>query len=159
MSTYSRNISQQNSIKLLHVTIPSDYIVQVGTVFLVAIIFYIRGCSRIILPQLWAEDGVVFFQDAYNLAFWTSITKSYRGYYHLLPRIVAEVATLFRLEFIPAIYVLTAFLVAVFCCSFFLKQTFAWIVPNVYQRALFCVLFALMPANDEALLRFVNMQW
>lgn len=130
-----------------------------STVLLIIFILFLRAKDRLLNAQLWAEDGVVFFQDAYNLNFWTSIFKTYRGYYHLLPRFFSEVAMIFRLELVPTVFALTSFAIAITCCSFFLIDQFTWIIPNIFQRSLFCIILALIPANDEILVRFVNMQW
>jgi hypothetical protein len=39
-------------------------------------------------PQFWAEDGVIFFADAYHHGF-SSLWMDHGGYYHLIPRTVA----------------------------------------------------------------------
>ncbi len=133
--------------------------VKIFTIICVVVILALRGGDRLTHPQLWAEDGAVFFQDAYNLSFLQSISTPYAGYFHVLPRILAEVAMFFRLELIPLVFVVSSFLVIAGCCSFFLLDSFDYLPLNLLQRSVFCVLLAAMPANDEILLRFVNMQW
>jgi hypothetical protein len=129
------------------------------TTICVILIFILRGADRLRNPQLWAEDGSIFFQDAYNLSFWESILKTYKGYYHLLPRLFAEAALILRLELVPTVFVIVALIIGVFCCCFFLLDGFSWIIASRYQRSLICIVFAALPANDEVVLRFVNMQW
>jgi len=41
---------------------------------------------------LWAEDGAVFLERARGAPAWSALTSTYAGYYHLLPRLTAEVA-------------------------------------------------------------------
>ncbi len=46
------------------------------------------------LDTVWAEDGSVFLTGAANQGLLDSITTSYAGYYHLLPRALAKLAVL-----------------------------------------------------------------
>jgi hypothetical protein len=150
-------------IDSLHVTATSSFFLrrslQIGTVAAVILILVLRGPDRIVHAQLWAEDGSVFFQDAYNLGFWESITKTYRGYYHVLPRILAEFAMLLRLDLVPTFFALSSLIVIALCCCMFLLNHFTYFMPSLPLRALFCILLAALPATDEVLLRFVNIQW
>lgn len=134
-------------------------IIKIITLFLIAIVLILRGNDRIWHAQFVAEDGVVFFQDAYNLDFLSAVTKSYNGGYYLLARLLSELALLFPLESVPTIFVLSSLIVTIFCCSFFLLDNFNWIVPNLYHRAFFCLLLAALPSTDEVLLRLVNVHW
>src|SRR5262245_43854063 len=47
------------------------------------------------LNTLWLEDGTVFLQDAAGKSSIAAITTPYSGYFHLLPRLMAEVAVMF----------------------------------------------------------------
>lgn len=44
------------------------------------------------LHSLWAEDGQVFLQGAFEKGFWDSLTTPYGGYLVLVPRLIGEVA-------------------------------------------------------------------
>src|SRR6266516_3366799 len=46
------------------------------------------------LDTVWAEDGTVFLADAVNRSPLDALATSYAGYYHLLPRLLAQVAVL-----------------------------------------------------------------
>jgi hypothetical protein len=134
-------------------------------VALITLIFVLRGDARFWYPQLWFEDTSIYLQDAYNLSFWDSITKPHvapslgTGYYVVTNRVLAEVALLFRLEYLPTIFLIIALICAIGCCSFFLMDHFAWLIPSLWVRSTICVLFALLPGSYEILLRFLNMQW
>jgi hypothetical protein len=44
------------------------------------------------LHSLWAEDGQVFLQGAFEKGFWEAISSPYGGYLVLVPRLIGEVA-------------------------------------------------------------------
>ena len=148
-----RNVAQEFS------EIFPEVIVKALTLVIIVLITVVRGADRLFTPQFWAEDGAVFFQEAYHYPFFNSVLRGYNGYYHLIPRVIAEFATLFRLELAPTVFVLASFACVVFTCAFFLSDAFSWFIPNVVYRATYCILLAAIPANDEIFLRFVNMQW
>ncbi|HVD86662.1 MAG TPA: hypothetical protein VNB59_04565 [Solirubrobacterales bacterium] len=50
------------------------------------------------LNALWAEDGPIFVQSAVTQGFGHAIGSEYSGYLVLVPRLIAELATLFPLE-------------------------------------------------------------
>jgi len=132
---------------------------------LVGLILMLRGADRFWHPQFWFEDGRVFFQDAYNLSFWQSVTKPYvvdwlgTGYYMLANRVLAELALVVDVEYAPAMFMILAFAVATLCCSFFMLEGFSWLMPSARLRALVCFMLALLPGSSEIALRFLNLQW
>jgi hypothetical protein len=50
------------------------------------------------LNTVWAEDGPVYLQEALTKGFWDAIFTPYAGYLVLVPRLIAEAATLVPLE-------------------------------------------------------------
>jgi hypothetical protein len=65
------------------------------------------------LNTVWAEDGPVYLQEAFNDSFFGAIFTPYAGYLVLVPRLIAEVATLAPLEHAAAAVSLVSALVAV----------------------------------------------
>jgi hypothetical protein len=60
-----------------------------------------RRPDSILHPQFWAEDGQVFFADAYNSGWWASLFHTNVGYFHALPRLGAALALLAPLSLAP----------------------------------------------------------
>jgi hypothetical protein len=60
---------------------------------------------------LWLEDGTVFLTDAVRKSPISAVTEPYSGYYHLLPRLLAEIASLFPAGAAPAVLAVEAALV------------------------------------------------
>ncbi|MBZ0112159.1 MAG: hypothetical protein K8J08_06855 [Thermoanaerobaculia bacterium] len=67
-----------------------------------AILFW-RKPDAFLNPQFWAEDGVVFFQQAY-IEGSHSLVVTYSGYFHLIPRLVAWFVEAAPYRFAPAFY-------------------------------------------------------
>ena len=53
----------------------------------------IRLTGKPVLNTVWAEDGAVFLRDAYNRPFSHALFHTYAGYMHLVPRLLAELAS------------------------------------------------------------------
>lgn len=65
------------------------------------------------LQTVWAEDGPVYLQGALTVGFWDAIFTPYAGYLVLVPRLIAEAATLVPLEQAAAAISIVSALVAV----------------------------------------------
>jgi hypothetical protein len=54
----------------------------------------VRGPGAGALDTVWAEDGANFLHDAANLTPYGAFTTPLNGYYHFIPRLLAEITTL-----------------------------------------------------------------
>jgi hypothetical protein len=57
---------------------------------------------------VWYEDAKVFLADAASLPAWKTIVTAYQGYYHLVPRLLADIAVLFPPEQAAAVLAVEA---------------------------------------------------
>ena len=46
--------------------------------------------NTLLKPQCVVEDGMIFFAQAYNLPPIEALTQVYAGYWHAIPRLIAE---------------------------------------------------------------------
>jgi hypothetical protein len=71
--------------------------------------------------QFWAEDGHVWFADAYNFGGWAALFRTQDGYFQFLPRLAAALAVLVPLRMAPLVLNLIAIAIAALpvqtCCS------------------------------------------
>lgn len=81
----SESISTSLKIRLPHLVKLLGY---PACIILITAILYWRRPDAFYNPQFWAEDGEVFFTDAFFLGI-QSLFIPYRGYYHTIARIVA----------------------------------------------------------------------
>lgn len=71
--------------------------------FLAILIAILRRPDFVTNPQFWAEDGRVWFQQAYNEGVLHALLQPYAGYYHLLPRVSGALAVQFGIGHAPAV--------------------------------------------------------
>jgi hypothetical protein len=74
-------------------------------------LFALHRPDGVINPQLWAEDGPIFHQDA-ELFGWRSLFIPRMGYFHTIPRLIALTARHFDPAWTPAIYTYSALLIS-----------------------------------------------
>ncbi|HTE28212.1 hypothetical protein [Flavitalea sp.] len=115
----------------------------------------LRSPFALVHPQFWAEDGSVFFQDAYNTGI-RSFTISYAGYFHLIPRTVAY----FTYLFVPHAYAPVAYMI----CSllgFMFILFYIWTRTgfDLHARFLMCLALTFVPIKSEIVLNLANLQW
>jgi len=58
--------------------------------------------------SIWAEDGMIFVTDALNMSFMDAVTTSMNGYFHLIPRVFAEVTTFLPVSWAAAVMTIEA---------------------------------------------------
>lgn len=111
------------------------------------------------LNTIWAEDGPIYLQGALTEGFWHAVFQPYAGYLVVVPRLIAEAATLFPLDqAAAAISIVSAFFAA-------LSGLAVWVgcgglVRNPYLRgglALATVLAA--AAGQEVLVSAAYVPW
>jgi len=75
-----------------------------GVVFaLVVIALFSRSPSLFTHAQFYAEDGTIWFAQAYNLGWLHSLTLPQAGYLNTMPRLAAALALLFPLNWAPLV--------------------------------------------------------
>lgn len=110
----------------------------------------IRSWQKVFHAHLWAEDGTVFFPDAFEFGY-RSIIMPYAGYYQIAPRIFAMVASFFPLPmYAQLITISTIFLFAI-VVSKFSEPTYRWIVESDSLRFWTCVAMCGVPGLWEIL--------
>ena len=122
------------------------------------VVLVLRRPEAVLLPQFFAEDGAVFFRDAFHLPFYRSWLLPHAGYQNLLPRLLAEGAFIVPLRYVPAFYNLSALIVAALSLCWIALPNFRSLIPSDWMRAGLVVLFWVMP-NQEALMKLSYLQW
>lgn len=118
----------------------------------------LRRPTALSTPGLYAEDGVVFLAQSL-ISGAGAILEPYNGYIHLLPRLVAGLATLLPLSWTPLVFTLCSALVAVGSCSLLLSKRFAGLIPSYAQRLLLFGLLLLIPRLTAVHLALNSTLW
>jgi hypothetical protein len=110
-------------------------------------------------PQFWAEDGAVWYQQAYNWGWFNALTLPHSGYYQTISRATAAFALLFPLRAAPAIFNLVAIAVQILPVWFLHTSRFDRLVPGVWMRLLLSFLYLALPNTCEINANLTNAQW
>ena len=97
---------------------------------LLAALLLLRSPGSLLHPQFWAEDGTLFFQEAFNHGFLATVLQPASGYLHSFPRLVAGLSLLFPMEQAPLIFNLAAFAVQLAPALYLLSPRMARNIPS-----------------------------
>ena len=131
----------------------------VGLLLLGTILALLRLGLSDSLTTVWAEDGPIYLQAALTQGFGDAVTSAYAGYLVLVPRLIAEVATLVPLRYAPAAVSIVSAAAAA------LSGLAVWFASgghlrNPYLRAGLAVLTVLAPAaGQETLVSAAYVPW
>ena len=124
--------------------------------FVIALLLMIARRADILTNAMfWAEDGAVFFADAYNHG-WTSLIQPYAGYFQLFPRLIFDIATLLPVRWAPLFGVWVALLVRAALPAFIFSSRLAGI--DWRAKVALTAYYLLMPNLAEVHANIVNTQ-
>jgi hypothetical protein len=130
-----------------------------GVLLAVAAVLVARRPGALIKPDLWAEDGVLFFRDQLVHGFPHTLTIPAAGYIYLLPRLVAGAAMLLPLSAVPLAYGIFSLALGAVACAWFARPEFRRIIPSDGLRVAASLGFAAIPTAWEIIGNITNLQW
>ena len=94
--------------------------------------------------NFYAEDGIIFYQEARDLPFPIDLLKPATGYLILISRIIGRLITLFPIEILPVVNFIIVCIAIAFICSV------TWInineiISNFYLRLICCSSIIFLP--------------
>lgn len=109
--------------------------------FMIIIVFVLRSPQLIINGRFWAEEGRDYFQYAYNHNIIETVFFVYKrcGYYYLWVNICVLLASLFPLEYAPAIVTWLAFGMNVLIYAY-IFWTPSLVLKSRFSKTWFCLL-------------------
>jgi hypothetical protein len=128
-----------------------------GFLFLAAtLIVASRRPDAILNPQFFAEDGAVWFPDAYNFGL-RCLALPQASYLHTLTRLIALLALLVPFTAAPLVMNLCAIAVQVLPVNLFLSRRFSAIPSRI--RLLAAFLYLALPNSHEVNANITTIQW
>ncbi|MBY0424278.1 MAG: hypothetical protein K2Q22_01465 [Cytophagales bacterium] len=135
---------------------------------------YLGNPSAFSHPQFIAEDGCIFYQDAYNQGFF-SVFNRYAGYWDIVIRLVAYFSTWIDILYAPAFFVVSTYLlmvasacylyfridenkvVKIFVCSFYLLgpfgfEVYLWLTMSHFLMGILLLVPFLWPNNKKSII-------
>jgi|GEM_PF-6803112 len=106
---------------------------------------------------LWAEDGNIFIPQAHQFGF-SSIFKTYAGYYHFYPRIFALLSLFFPLALTPWIFV-SGWLFAWFLMVLAIVRVARIVGAQDFYVVFLVIVATFQPTALETILNLTNAQW
>lgn len=123
------------------------------------LIIFSRRPDALLNPQFWAEDGVIWYADAYNRGVIYSLTAPVAGYYQTISRLVGIFAQLFPFGYAPLIFNLAAIFIKILVVNFLLSARFSNLIPSLSGRVLIAFIYLAMPNSYETHANLTNAQW
>ncbi len=117
-------------------------------------LYAFRLVPRLTDRQLWAEDGTIFLQNALDLGLLETLFLRYQGYWHFVPRLVAEASTLFELRRGPDVF--AALNLAAIALLYLLIHR---CVEDPLDRAVLFVVMPLSVGANEIYGNVTNFHW
>ena len=132
---------------------------QHGVVFLLACaVLATRRPDAIFHAQFYAEDGHVWFADAYNLGWWSALFRAQDGYVQTFPRLAAALAQLVPLALAPLVLNLAALAAQALPANLlFSARSSAW--GSLGFRACLAATYLALPNSREMLIIVTSAQW
>jgi hypothetical protein len=124
----------------------------------VAIAIISRRPDALLNPQFYAEDGGVWFADAWNLGFLHSFTLPEGGYLNTLPRLACGLAVLVPLRVAPLLLNWFGIVIQALPVNVLLTARCASWGP-LWIRALQAGLYVALPNSGEIHVTITNAHW
>jgi hypothetical protein len=112
-------------------------------------IIVLRRPDAILNPQFWAEDGMVFYADAYNKGIIIPLLSPQGGYLDTFPRLIAAFSQLFPLSWAPLMFNLAALVLRVLPVGLLLSSRFSKLIPDWKTRLFLSFLYLALPNSWE----------
>lgn len=109
-------------------------------------------------PQFWAEDGALFYAQAYGLGR-QALLLPYAGYYQTVSRLVAAVAVSFPLSWGPGIMNGAGFLIQLLPVLFLLGGRLDHLVTTWAAKLLLILMYVAIPYSSELFVDLTDAQW
>jgi len=120
---------------------------------------FLRAGPEDSIKALFAEDGPIYLAGALDKGFFDSLTTPYAEYLVLLPRSIAELATIPSLRYAPEVMSLSAaFIAAISALAVWVAS--AGLIRSLGLRAVLVALVLLPPAGGlETVVSATNVAW
>jgi hypothetical protein len=130
-----------------------------GVIFLLACAVIIsRRPDAVLHAQFFAEDGHVWYAEAYNLGWWNALFRSQDGYFQTFPRLGAALALLVPLSRAPLVLNLIAICVQALPVSVLLgSRSSAW--GSLRFRSVLACIYLGLPNCFELNATITSSQW
>ena len=118
-----------------------------------------RRPDALLNAQFYAEDGTVWYADAYNRGAITTLFVPYAGYLTFIQRLGAALSQNFPLTWAPLIFNLIAISIQILPVFFITSSRFSKLIPDIKIRIFLGFLYLALPNSFEVHANLTNTQW
>lgn len=124
-----------------------------------ALVCLARSPADILHPELWAEDGPIWFADAYQHGWLWPLGQPHAGYLQTFPRLIADIGLEVPLRRLPLLFVGASVVVQVLPAVVVASRRFSVAVPSFAVRLTLAVVYLVAPNTSEINANLTNAQW
>jgi hypothetical protein len=121
-------------------------------------ILFLRRPDVLTNAQFYAEDGPIFYLGAL-LDGASSLVRSYAGYLHLVPRLVALLEAAAPVAWAPTVANTISFVIAAGIAAYVASDRLTTVLRGRWLRVTAALTFVLLPATHEVFGTMTNVQW
>ena len=118
-----------------------------------------RRPDALLNAQFWAEDGAVWYAQAYNLGIMHSLVLPHTGYFQTVSRLTAGVAQFFPLIWAPLLFNITAIFIKILPVNLNTTSRFSKLIPSLATRLFLALVYLSIPNSYEVHANITNAQW
>lgn len=122
-------------------------------------VLFLRNPAAFLHPQFWAEDGKVWYAEAYNLGSIVTLFKYHIDYFQTISRITGSLAQLFPLALAPLVFILAGATIQALPVLYLFSKRFEKLIPNFSIKLLLALIYLLLPNTAEARISLTYAQW
>lgn len=119
----------------------------------------VRKPDTITNPQFYAEDGTLWYSEAYNNGPIKPFLVPKQGYFHTFPRLGAATSLSFDLRYAPLVLNSIAIIIQILPILFLLSSRFDKIIPSYTFRLFLCLSYLFLPHSGETHANLTNSMW
>jgi hypothetical protein len=123
-----------------------------------ALLLFSRDPGHLLNAAFWAEDGWLWYPDAYNDGL-RSVLSPVVGYLQTLSRIGGLIAQIVPLAWAPTLFAAIAFVFQLLPAVFLVSDRMATAWPDPWSRLLFALVYIALPNAFEVYVNLTNAQW
>ncbi|HLC69472.1 MAG TPA: hypothetical protein VJH75_00300 [Patescibacteria group bacterium] len=129
------------------------------SVFVIAfVIIVLRRVDVVAYAQFWAEDGTVWYEDAYNIGV-SSIFIPQSGYLQTFSRLVGIGSQILPLVYAPLFFNIIAIIIKIIPILFIFSKRYRKNFPSILVPVILSLVYLSLPNTSEVYANVTNAHW
>jgi hypothetical protein len=139
------------------IRLAAGWSVPVAGILVALIVMFLRRPDILLDAKLWAEDGTVWYTEAYRDGALSALLRPQNGYFQTISRLVFGMSLAIPLEHVPFFANCVGLIIRAALVGFLLSTRFEWIPWSA--RLALIIYYLLMPKIGEVHANVTNTHW